>query len=87
MAEEQYFDEWDEGTNIPWWREGRKKLNVVIGRVNEWTLRGRSKAKADTVLRHIDMGLQTFSTRDGGSEWAEALKEMRAYVTGSEKDV
>ena len=80
MTVERYFDEWPEDSPISWWNEGRKKLNEIVRLVNRWTLNGQPRWRRDQVVRHIDMGLQTFAARDGGSGWAEALHEMKQYM-------
>ncbi len=77
---DKYWSEWAENTDIVWWNVGRKQLNRVIRMVNAWTLAGKPEHKAELLLRHIDMGLQTFASRDGGSEWAKELQEMADYI-------
>ncbi len=76
-----YFAEWDENTDIGWWRDGRMKLNVIIRMVNEWTILGRPKEKKEKLLRYIDKGIQTFAAQDGGEEWRKTLLSMKEYVS------
>lgn len=77
----QYFKEWpEEETNIPWAKAGRKKLNVLIGLVNSWTLQDCPIAESKLILNALDMGMQTFGTTDGGQEWLELMETMKAYV-------
>ena len=76
-----YFDEWDENSPIGWWNDGRKKTNVIIRLVNEWTLGGSPDGERVRLLRRIEMGLQTFADEHtGGSGWRRDLLEMRDYV-------
>jgi hypothetical protein len=82
IKESRYFDEWSENTETGWWNEGRKKLNVIIRMVNEWTLGGCPSDRVEVLLRHIEMGLQTFAARDGGSGWEKELIVMRQYIEG-----
>lgn len=79
---ERYFEEWSENTPISWWNDGRRQLNTVVRMVNEWSLAGRPPEGSSLILRHIDMGLQTFAAQDGGSGWAAELEKMKAYVEG-----
>lgn len=76
----KYFTEWSECTEIEWWNEGRRKLNAIIRMVNKWSIDGCPAKRAERILRHIDMGEQTFAATDGGSGWLKELREMRAYV-------
>lgn len=77
---DKYFAEWSEETPIGWWREGRKKLNVIIRMVNDWTLDGKPVGEKEKILRYIDMGIQTFGAKDGGSAWRDELLAMQDYV-------
>lgn len=79
-GEDKYFDEWLTNTPIDWWNDGRNRLNIIIRVVNEWTINGADKDQAAKILRNVDMGLQTFAKRDGGSGWEEELKGMRSYI-------
>lgn len=76
----RYFEEWDEDTEIAWWNAGRKKLNVLIRRANEWTLCGAPPEESARILREIDAGLQTFTDEEGGSGWREELARLADYV-------
>lgn len=78
---DKYFTKWPENTPIDWWNEGRKQLNVIIDKVNAWTLNGAPVEDAALLLRHIDMGLQTFAAQDGGGGWADELREMQQYIS------
>ncbi len=75
-----YFAKWDENTEIAWWNEGRKQLNVLIDRVNQWTLDGCPAAQKGRVQRELDMAVQTWAQQDGGSGWLDELKSMQDYV-------
>jgi len=78
--EDRYFDRWPTDTGINWWDEGRKELNKAISLVNDWTLSGCPEEDADKILKHLDMGLQTFGVQDGGESWADELRKMQQYI-------
>lgn len=80
MSQNRYWDEWDENSSIAWRNAGRKKLNVVIRLVNQWGLDDCPPEDVPLILRHIDMGLQTYGADEGGSGWEETLREMEEYV-------
>lgn len=80
---DRYFTEWPVDNNASWaswWNDGRKQLNKVIRLVNDWTINGKPDAETDVLLRHIDMGLQTYADQDGAEAWVKDLKEMADYI-------
>jgi hypothetical protein len=79
----RHWKEWPENTPIDWWNQGRRQLNQIIRLVNQWSLAGCPRDATPELLRHIDLGLQTFAGEDGGNGWAETLREMREYLQGS----
>lgn len=81
MTDDRYFDEWAENTEIAWWNDGRRQLNIIIRLVNAWTLDGCPGDQVERLLRHIEMGCQTFAAQDGGGGWLNCLQGMREYVT------
>lgn len=84
---DKYFSEWPEVDGLAEWvRRGRAKLNIVIGMTNNWTLKGCPIVEAVTLLRYIDQGLQTFAAEDGGSAWADDLREMKLYIEDKVND-
>jgi hypothetical protein len=59
---EKYYNEWPKRPLLGERRNhGRKKLNVIIRLVNEWSLNYRPDDQVAMLLRRIDMGLQTFA--------------------------
>ena len=78
MNGNKYFDEWSESSPVGWWNEGRKKLNVIVRKVNERTLDGCSLLDAPCLLRVIDMGMQT--DEFGKNGWGVNLEMMYEYV-------
>lgn len=89
MIKDKYFKNWAvEDTPIEWQKRGRRSLNLIIDRVNDWTLNGCliGPTKSAHLLRFIDQGLQTFADSDGGSGWADVLREMKEYIEEKVKD-
>lgn len=85
MTDPKFVAEWSLDTPIEWQREGRERLNAVIQRYNAWMrgamVDGTCDARvAREVLAHVEEGLQTWATRDGGDAWREVLGEVRREV-------
>jgi hypothetical protein len=79
-TEYRFVEEWDTNSPIGWWNEGRTKLNEIIKPYNQWQIDGFNKQEIPKLRAQIIYGLQTFATRDGGSEWARELQEMLEFV-------
>lgn len=75
-----YLEEWDENTGINWWNDGRKKLNKVIRKFNQWQINGMTEKKKIKLLSKIDHGKQTFGSWDGGSGYWDELDKMEDYI-------
>lgn len=80
MINYKFESEWDENTNIAWWKDGRTKLNVIIRMYNKWQIDGFPSDEKQPLIATIICGLQTFASQDGGSNWAEVLERMKQFV-------
>ena len=75
-----FIEEWDEDTYIEWRRDGRRRLNVIIRKFNDWQ-RDVGMECADEKTPRLLMILiieakQTWARRDGGWEWVKVLDQM-----------
>lgn len=75
-------DEWNENICIDWWKEGRKKLNKVIRKYNDWIDEGTdSLTKTAKLLEKIKKNLKMdYCNHDGGSGYWEELNDMKIVV-------
>jgi len=82
MAETEYnfVEEWPTDTDIPWWNEGRAKLNEIIKPYNQWQIDGFDAEQGIRLRAQIICGMQTFATRDGGGGWLDELRGMLQFV-------
>lgn len=82
-----FEEEWDENTNIVWWDEGRRKLNVYIRAFNEWQLNGFKEEEREPLLARLIMGIQLLGepNRERAS-WHEPLERMKEFVVNHGKD-
>ena len=86
MPEFRFVDEWDEETNIDWWKAGRVKLNKIIRPYNQWQIEGFDQETGERLRAQILCGIQTFAQRDGGGEWLKELEGMLAFVESKLKE-
>lgn len=84
--EMQFEDEWPEYTSIEWWNEGRRKLNEIIRLYNQWQIDNQPAESRQRLANTIEMGIQTFASRAGGSGWRETLCRMRDFVASRPVD-
>ena len=81
-----FVADWPVHFNLPdWHKEGRGRLNTVISSYNKWVRHGLihgefSVVEGRAVNVDIEFGLQTWANVDGGENWAEALREIRAHL-------
>ena len=81
MKEYRFVKEWDEDTDITWWKESRIKLNKIIRKYNKWQYKHDfNPLKGLKLLAMIEYGKQTIGNIDGGSGYLEELEEMEKFV-------
>ena len=75
------IEQWDEDTNITWWRKSRKKLNKIIRKFNKWQIKHKfDTERADIVLAYIELGIKTIGSQDGGGGYLQELEKMKLHV-------
>jgi len=76
------IEEWNENTNISWWKEGRTKLNKVIRKYNKWIDKYLdNNLKTVKLFNKINKNLEMhYCNQDGGSGWKDELLKMKSVV-------
>ena len=79
---------WSEDTPIAWQLAGRKSLNEVIRRFNDWqtTLRF-DPLEAEVALAYTKLGISTIGAMDGGEGYLIDLKLMESHILSWKEEV
>jgi hypothetical protein len=75
-----FLEKWNENTDIDWWNDCRKELNIIIQTFNDWQLEGFNYGDYIKLIALIEYGKQTIGERDGRSGYMEKLEEMEQFV-------
>jgi hypothetical protein len=84
-----FVSDWPVPEDLPGWqREGRRFLNAVIASYNKWVRHGLVHGnfvvkEGRAINADIEFGLQTWADVDGGENWAETLREIRAHLVAT----
>lgn len=83
MSKCNFVKEWDTEdlpSYVPDWAiAGRKKLNKIIKKFNNWQIEGFDYNDVKKVLGHIEYAKQTLD-KDGGEYWHIELDKMETFI-------
>ena len=76
----KFISKWSENTDIKWWNEARRELNIIITAYNQWQIDGFKEEELERLRALFEYGKQTIGSMDGGSRYFEAIEEMEEFV-------